>query len=104
MPFQPYEPPTDLTSVADLLGYANYYTGGTFTLFTLIAIWFISFAWFKRYDTKTAITGATTLTFLLSLPLSVIKFKGSPILAPEVVISLLVLTGLCAMWLWSSED
>ena len=100
---EPYPIP-NIQSITDLLGYANLYTGNSFVLMVLIAIWFISFAWFKRYDTKTAITGATTLTFLLSLPLSVIKFQGYPLVAPEIVIALLVLTGLCGIWLWKSEE
>ena len=101
MPFQPYPVP-HMTSITDVLGYANYYTNGSFVLFTLLAVWVISFAFFKKYETKVAITGSTTLTFLLALPLSMIKFQGYPLVAPQIVISLLVLSGISAVWLRKS--
>jgi len=100
---EPYPIP-NIQSITDILGYANLYTGNSFVLLMLMAIWYIAFAWFKRYDTKTAISGATTLTFLLSLPLSVIKFQGQPLVAPQIVVALLVLTGICGIWLWKSEE
>lgn len=96
-------PTPNIQTISDLLGYANYYTSGSFVLLMLIAVWFISFAWFKRYDTKTAISASTTLTFILSLPLSMITFQGQPIVAPQIVVILLVLTGISAIWLWKSE-
>lgn len=103
MPSELYPTP-EINSITDLLGYANLYTGNSFILLTIIAIWYIAFAWFKRYETKTAIAGATTLTFLISIPLSFIKFKGYPLLAPEITVILLVLTGICGVWLWKSEE
>lgn len=93
-----------IVEVSDILGYANEYAGGKFVLMILVAIWVILFGWFKKYETKTAITGATTVTFIISLPLYFIKFHGLTLLAPQIGQMLLVLVCLCGLWLHKSEN
>lgn len=98
-----YPSKLEFAEVTDIFGFANWVTNGAFSLLTLLAIWIISFAYFKKYETKIAIAGSTTLTFLLSIPLTFIKYNNAPLLAPQITVALLILTGICGLWLWKSD-
>jgi len=91
------------TEITDLLGYANLYTGNIFVALGMFALWIILFSWFKRYETKTAFAGATAITMVLAMPLSAIKFQGSPILNPNITIALIILTAVSALILWKTD-
>ncbi|MEM5853887.1 MAG: hypothetical protein QW228_05960 [Candidatus Aenigmatarchaeota archaeon] len=96
-------PNPNFSEISDIFGFSNYVTNGLFSLFSLLAIWFIAFAFFKRYETKVAIAGSTALTFLLSIPLVFIKYNGVPLVDPSFVLVLLILTAISGMWLWKND-
>lgn len=93
-----------IDNIGNLFGYANQYTGGNFVFLMVLAMWLIFFSFFKRYELKTAFTAATAVTYIMTLPLSVMKFGGYTVLAPQISVTLLILTALGALWLWINPD
>lgn len=97
-----YEMPV-INETMDMLGYANSYSGGYLVGMLVMALWVILFMWFKRYEINTAFAGANVVTLLISVPLGMITFQGSPILNPHILAVLIILTGISAVLVWKKE-